>query len=355
MPPSKYGKYITREIIAESKYPEITTPMARYNGCRGGGDALSVEWSCLTKPLVMDQEPEVDPERDQFLLFGGTNLEDGAEFQAEIELAIGPKGKKQLISEPTVVYLPRGLTHGPVTVKSVKKPIFCLSCHLAPKYSASWEAPTESDYLANILKKTTSLLDRSDEENEAKQKRKPDVTIIHQPEDPFRYAYLPWGKGLGYMLWSSDMGFPAQTSWSYMTTWYRDYTLFEPVHAHRASHQVSLYLGGDPLDIEDFGGEIDVFMGKEHERHTLDTCGVVHYVPGIPHLGNEVRSAKKPFMHAMWCIGPHMNNYYAAAPVDKVLLSDEAKGEIMITPGSHDYVPPTPIEDWVWPYPVTDR
>jgi hypothetical protein len=46
MPPTKYGKYVTREIIAESKYPQITTPMAKYNGCRGGGNALTVEWSC---------------------------------------------------------------------------------------------------------------------------------------------------------------------------------------------------------------------------------------------------------------------------------------------------------------------
>lgn len=35
MPPTKYGKYVTREIITESKYPQITTPMARYNGCPG--------------------------------------------------------------------------------------------------------------------------------------------------------------------------------------------------------------------------------------------------------------------------------------------------------------------------------
>ena len=67
---TKYGKYVSREIIAESKYSAITTPIARYSGCRGGGDALKCEWSCITKPFTMDQEPEVDNERDQFLLFG---------------------------------------------------------------------------------------------------------------------------------------------------------------------------------------------------------------------------------------------------------------------------------------------
>ena len=69
MPRTKYGKYISREIIKKSKYPQINTPIAKYDGCQGGGNALSCEWSCITKPLVMDAEPEVDNERDQFLLF----------------------------------------------------------------------------------------------------------------------------------------------------------------------------------------------------------------------------------------------------------------------------------------------
>ena len=46
-----------------------------------------------------------------------------------------------------------------------------------------------------------------------------------------------------------------------------------------------------------------------------------------------------------------MQDYFKAAPKDKVLLSDESKGEVMIAEGAADYVPPTKMEDWVWPYP----
>ena len=48
---------MTREIIAESKCPEITVPMARYGGCRGGGDALEAG-GAVTKPMVMDKSPK---------------------------------------------------------------------------------------------------------------------------------------------------------------------------------------------------------------------------------------------------------------------------------------------------------
>jgi hypothetical protein len=348
MPPTKYGKYVTREIIAESKYPEITAPIARYNGCRGGGDALSAEWSCITTPLTMDQEPEVDAERDQFLLFGSSNVEDGADFQAEIELALGAKGRKLVITEPTCIYLPKGLWHGPVTFKNVKKPVAFLSWHLAPQLSTSWEAPDESDYVASILKTHGSLLDMMKRNSD---EMPPDITAIHQPNIPFRHARMPMGRGIAYMLWSEDLGFPAKASWSCASGFYRDYCCLEPVHAHRRSHQVSMFLGGNPLNIEDFDVEIEASFGKEQERHTLSTPGVIHYVPGIPHIGDERRVVKKPFLHLMWVLGPEMNNYYKAAAVDKVVLSDESKGEPMITPGAMDYVPPTKMEDWVWPYP----
>jgi hypothetical protein len=95
MAPKKYGKFVTREIIAESKYPEITVPIARYNGCCGGGDALVAEWSCITKPMVMDQEPEVNPDRDELILIGSTNVRDGADFHAEVEIALGPKAQSR--------------------------------------------------------------------------------------------------------------------------------------------------------------------------------------------------------------------------------------------------------------------
>ena len=120
----KYGKYVTRGSLPKASTRRSTTPIARYNGCRGGGGALVAEWSYITKPTVMDQEPEVDPDRDEIILIGSTNVDDGADFHAEVEIALGPKGKKQVVTQPAAIFLPKGYTHGPVTVKSVKKPIF---------------------------------------------------------------------------------------------------------------------------------------------------------------------------------------------------------------------------------------
>ena len=345
MPSTKYGKYVTRDIIAESKYPQITAPIARYNGCRGGGNALQdCEWSCITKSFTMDNEPELDAERDQFLLFAATNVDDPKSFDAEIEISIGAKGKKQLITEPTYVYIPKGTKHGFVSFKKVKKPVGLLSYFLSPEFSTKWVAPDESKYLGKLNKPMIGA-------PSGKKRLVHPVEASHASGTPFRYIAQHPSKGINYMLWSSDFGWPAKVSPAYMTSFYREYALLEPVHAHRESHQISMYIGSNPLNIDDFDAELDIFLGKERERHTINTCAVDHYVPGIVHLGDEIRVVNKPFMHIMWVIGPYMENYYKAAPKDKVLLSDESKGEVMIAEGARDYVPPTKMEDWVWPYP----
>jgi hypothetical protein len=345
---TKHGKYMTMEIIAESKYPEITVPMARYNGCRGGGDALEAEWSCITKPMVMDQEPEVDPDRDEIIMIGSTNVEDGADFHAEVEIALGPKGKKQVITEPAIIYIPKGYTHGPVTVKSLSKPIFVQSSRLSAQYSSGWDVKNESDCVSLILRNKPPV---EFGPPPGAGEMPPDITAIHPPNTPFRYIRLAFGRGLGYGYVPKDLGWPAQVSPMYATAFYRDYCCLEPIHAHRESHQISMYIGANPLDIEDFDADIECVLGPELESHVLDSCGVVHYVPGIPHGPDERRHVNKPFIQMMWVIGPRMQSYYDAAPFDKIQLSDEKQGQVMITPGAGDYVPPTKMEDWVWPYP----
>jgi hypothetical protein len=256
-----------------------------------------------------------------------------------------------VITQPACIYIPKGYPHGPVTVKSVKKPIFVLNTSHAPQYSPGWEVKNESDCVSFELNKPpasmAALMSRRGNEP-----MPPDITAIHPPDTPFRYARFAMGRRrLGYILTSGDMGWPAKTSSMYAAGFHRGYCYLEPLHAHRESHQISMFLGSDPLNIEDFDAEIDVFLGKELERHTLNSCSVVHYVPGCPHVADERRVVNKPFIQKMWVIGPRMESYYDAAPYDKVQLSDESKGQVMITPGAHDYVPPTKMEDWVWPYP----
>jgi hypothetical protein len=331
MPPTKYGKYIIRDIIEESRYSRITTPTAKYRGDRGGRD-LTFEWSCITQPLVMDDEPEVN-DFDRFLLFASVNIKDFTEFDAEIELPLGKEGKKQVINAPTYVYLPKGLVHGPVNFKKIKKPLVFMNICLSPENSTEWVAADYSKYLA----KPEGLMTLEEQAAMAARMAKlpPMIQATHPTGTPSRYIRMPAGPGM--FLWSEKLGFPGKLCMGYHAYNYRDNCFLEPVHYHRQLHQRSIFLGGNPLDIEDFDAEIDLWLGKEHEKHVIDTCAVAHAPPGLVHLGDEVRQVGKPFIHILTMMGT--GEYYNER--DKVLLSREEAGEVMISEGARDYVPPS--------------
>jgi hypothetical protein len=64
---------------------------------------------------------------ERFLVFAGgdpLNLDD---FKAEIEISLGEKGEIFKFTDPRVVYIPRGLSHYPLTIKKVEKPLMMLN------------------------------------------------------------------------------------------------------------------------------------------------------------------------------------------------------------------------------------
>ena len=236
MPPTKYGKYISREIIEESKYPKVTAPMVKFRGNRGGKD-LTFEYSCITNPLVMDDEPEVN-DFDQFMYFGSGNIEDLTEFQAEIELPLGKEGKKQIINHPGLVYIPQGLVHGPVKFKSIKKPIVFMNIALSSKYSSKWDEPDYSKYVAKP--DTGPFVPQ-------KPGDPPTIQSIHPRGTPFRYLRNPHMAHVEF--WGKPLGWPAQLCFSLMGPKYREYAYLEAWHYHTQAPQYSFFIGGNPLNL----------------------------------------------------------------------------------------------------------
>jgi hypothetical protein len=59
----------------------------------------------------------------EILCFVGGNPQNIDEFDAEIEIGLGEEGEFYSITSPSVVSLPPGLVHGPLTFKRVGKPV----------------------------------------------------------------------------------------------------------------------------------------------------------------------------------------------------------------------------------------
>jgi hypothetical protein len=121
----KYGKYFLTEPELRNK-PKIpmSNPSAYVDSALHFGSAanFSMAWRYIKEPILFDRIPHSHP-FDEFLCFLGGNLEDMFDFDATIELSMGEEEELYLIKQPTVVYIPAGFVHTPLTFKRIDKPV----------------------------------------------------------------------------------------------------------------------------------------------------------------------------------------------------------------------------------------
>jgi mannose-6-phosphate isomerase-like protein (cupin superfamily) len=138
MAETKYGKYvINAPTVRNDRQPQLP-PSVRFRENKPWSDwrdiNFSINYRCVTEPLVMAQEPH-EHDFEQFLFFLGGNPEDVADLGAEIEITLGEEGEKHIINTATIVRIPKGLHHGPFNFKRIDKPVVFMNITLAPEYT----------------------------------------------------------------------------------------------------------------------------------------------------------------------------------------------------------------------------
>jgi hypothetical protein len=144
---TKYGKYILIEpqapapsmALPPKEAKRSAPPTMKVNSSLI--DTIPVEFAFvgMTKPSDPAQlgHPSHTHDVDEFIYFVGGNPENMFDFGAEIEITLGA-GKdeeKHIINKASVVYVPKGLPHLPITFKKVDKPILWGHLLMAPVYT----------------------------------------------------------------------------------------------------------------------------------------------------------------------------------------------------------------------------
>lgn len=84
--------------------------------------------------------------------------------------------------------------------------------------------------------------------------------------------------------------------------------IIEPLYMEKSPHmhdfhEYFVFIGGNPMDIRDFGGEVDLWLGvdDEAEKITVKKTTIIHVPPGLPHCPLNFRIIHKPiiFMECM--------------------------------------------------------
>jgi hypothetical protein len=140
MAATKYGKYITTECVKPE--PRATggyVTSTRHLGSFGGGE-LSIDCIYISRPHLMITQPHKH-EFAQYLSFFSSNPENANDFDAEIEVTLGEELEKHVITCPASVYMPSGLSHGPLNFVRIGRPVLFLDIAVTGHYSRVGNTP----------------------------------------------------------------------------------------------------------------------------------------------------------------------------------------------------------------------
>lgn len=272
MEKTKYRKLISEEIIEESEYPEITAPAVKYRGDRGNRD-LTFDWSCVSQPFVVNNVP-CSKERDQFILFASANLDNLEDFQAEVELTMG--NSKKIIAGPKLVYIPTGMTYGPINFKRINKPIVWMNFYIDKKFSKKRVESDEydkylvtPDFRSGVFETKTFTNGR-----------------------PFREQKINTHMML---VLGKDMGPEGANFCVFYYAIRSPHMLTEPTHSHTMDMWI-INLGGNPMNVEEFDAEIEMWWGEERQKLVIDSTSVAHVTPNLLHRSIFYSAVNRPFV-----------------------------------------------------------
>ena len=129
MPETKYGKYLKTHPIEAAPFG----PVFSFSGEEDFQSDFSMFAIYVTKPNLMEETAH-SHDFDMYLVFCGSDPANMDDPGAEIELSFGEEEEKHVITSPTTVYIPKGLTHCPLNFKRVDKPVMFLHASIASKY-----------------------------------------------------------------------------------------------------------------------------------------------------------------------------------------------------------------------------
>jgi hypothetical protein len=103
------------------------------------GAGINMGFRYYVKPFKMELQSH-HHDVDEYLFFLGGQLPDlTANFDAEIEIFLGPEYEKHIITKPCILYIPRGFEHNPMDIKRVGKPLLFMPLLLAPYFNGVYQ------------------------------------------------------------------------------------------------------------------------------------------------------------------------------------------------------------------------
>jgi len=244
---------------------------------------------------------------DECLVFAGYQDGDILRMEAEISIQLGEEGEVHTFHKPTVVLIPKGTPHGPVTVHWVDRPIVHYAFGLGPEYKATAlpaKPKTTGTKHAHLVKRLISTF----QPDQAGDGSGMGYNQVMGSDGILRPSERGIGPGNGdqiVWLYGSDLeGFDVNFTWGLYSKcgkWHRK----GEGHTH-PEEEILVFVGLDPDNPGYLGAELEFALGKEFERQVYNTPTAVVAPKGFPHLPLITRWCDKPYGFFVLCLsGEH--------------------------------------------------
>lgn len=243
---------------------------------------------------------------DEVLVFAGIYTSDITKLGGEVSIEIGEKPEEYVFNEPTVVVIPKGTPHGPITVREVEMPIMHYLVGLGPEYKATsipkQAKSTEPKYTHLVKKFKSTMLPQYGE--------RPGFV----DEKGVMYATKFVGPGnADQLIWiyGQDLeGLDVNISWGFYTQcgiWHRMPS--GGAHVHPVDEAL-IFVGLDPNNLYYLGAQVEFDLGEEAERHIINVPTAVIAPKGLIHCPEITWWVDRPYGFIVFCLGAEHETHW---------------------------------------------
>ena len=237
------------------------------------------------------------------LFFVGLDTANVNYLGAEIECCLGSEQETYIFNEPTVIVIPAGVPHGPIATKRLFSPkgFGFYAAALAPAFDIAWvekspdakrvQSTGKYAHLVKSLKSGVII-----ERGKLNLSRLAPQQLARLEALQIKTGFKPGPGNADHLTWmfGKDLeGFNVNIAWGFCSRpgiWHRGVG----AHLHPAD-EIMIFLGMDPDNVRSLGAEIEVDLGKEHEKYLFDKPSAIVCPAGFSHAPMVTRWVDKPF------------------------------------------------------------
>jgi hypothetical protein len=139
MPETKYGKYIITDVIPKAEAPwapkfkpdELIPLLFIDSRVIEGAFYVDSDWTLPAFAKESHGEAH-SHDFDEVLAFFGSDPENPHDLYAEAEVPLGDE--VHIVTKSCLIFVPKGLMHGPIDFKRIDRPIFHFACGTGKEY-----------------------------------------------------------------------------------------------------------------------------------------------------------------------------------------------------------------------------